>query len=324
MSTPGGGTNTGGSTTGGTTEGSTTGGRVRDFLAETMDPDAAQNRQSLRRISAKKLLAAVSIFFVGIATTYFYNHILADDAAKVADAAADNLDKTKPAVDANLNYIPVTQQWAKESDYWEFDRILTQDDVDAINNSNTNDTQLRKKLSELGGRRVLGRRGDPQNAPLPYLSMQLELSSQRNGLITIQRIYAKTIRCADSTAKSALTPAPVGGVSNREGLIFDFTQAKNAGDTVEATDDASRKPYAQVKGISLRSDLEPVFMNVSVASERGCEWSLHLKYHVSADRETKDITVKVGKKNPEFKFTPFGGGSQLIARDSDGIYSIIP
>jgi hypothetical protein len=289
-----------------------------------MDPDAAQNRQSLRRISAKKLLAAVSIFLVGIFTTYFYTHILADDAAKVADKAADNLNKAKPAVDANLTYIPAAQQLAEESDYWEFDSALTQDDVDAINSSNANDTQLRKKLSELGGRRVLGRRGDPQNAPLPYLSLQLELSSQRNGLITIQRIYAKTIRCADSTAKSALIPAPSGGVSNREGLIFDFTQAKNAGDVVEATDDATGKPYVQVKGVSLRSDLEPVFMNVSVASERGCEWSLHLKYRVSADRETKDITVKVDKKNPEFKFTPFGGESQLIARDGGGTYSIIP
>ncbi|MEH0450271.1 hypothetical protein QA811_43855 [Streptomyces sp. B21-102] len=321
-----GGTTGGSPTTGGTTGGSpTTGGeRTRSFLAEALDPDAAQDGQSLRRISAKKALAVLAVFLVGILTTYAYTHILADDAAEVADKAADNLDKSKPAIDADLSYIPPAEQLAGEVDYWEFDRILTQVDVDAINKSNVSDSQLRKELSELGGRRVLGRRGDPENAPLPYLSMRLELSSQRGGVITIKRIYAKTIKCTESTARSALIPAPSGGVSNRDGLVFDFTQAENPGDTVDALDDASGKPYLTVKGVALQNNLEPAFMNISVASDRGCEWSLHLEYYVSADHETKDIAVKVGKENPSFKFTPSGGTSQLITRDGYGIYSIIP
>src|SRR5690606_23586024 len=58
---------------------------ARDFLAETLDPDAAQNRQSLRRISAKKLIVALTVFFAGLASTYLSTHILADDAAEVAD-----------------------------------------------------------------------------------------------------------------------------------------------------------------------------------------------------------------------------------------------
>jgi hypothetical protein len=297
---------------------------VGGFLAEVLDADAAQDGQSLRRISAKKLITTSAVFLVGIITAYFYTHLLADDAAKVADKATETVEKSKPAVDADLSYVPATEQSAKEADYWEFDRALTQGEVDAINRSNTTDSQLREKLSELGGRRVLARRGDPANAPLPHLSMRLELSSQRGGLITIKRIYAKTIKCTTSTAASALIPSPSGGVSNRDGLVFDFTHSENPGDTTEALDDASQKPYLAIKGIALQNGLEPAFMNVFVASDRGCEWSLHLKYYVAADHETKEIAITVGKKNPAFKFAPFGGTSQLIARDSDGIYSIIP
>jgi len=247
---------------------------ARDFLAETLDPDAAQNRQSLRRISAKKLIVALTVFFAGLASTYLSTHILADDAAEVADKAADKLDESKPAVDAHLSYIPAGDMRAAEDDYWEFDRYLTQNEVDAINGSLSSDAELRRQLTDLGGRRVLGRRGAPQNAPLPYLSLRLELSSQRAGLITIQRIYAKTIECGESTARAALVPAPTGGVSNRDGLIFDFTRARNPGDTVEAADDATGEPYLRVKAVSLRGDLEPAFLNISVASERGCKWSL--------------------------------------------------
>jgi len=49
-----------------------------------------------------------------------------------------------------------------------------------------------------------------------------------------------------------------------------------------------------------------------------------LTYHVAADGETGEITVKVNGKNPEFRFAPSGGPSQLIARAADGTYSIIP
>lgn len=43
---------------------------------------------------------------------------------------------------------------------------------------------------------------------------------------------------------------------------------------MEAADDATGEPYLRVKAVSLRGDLEPAFLNISVASERGCKWSL--------------------------------------------------